>query len=205
MALPIFGELVDDTAEQRRTFFKLVFGEQARGWVCISYLHPHSKKMDKFFYEWPNDLEKMLSDISKRSKELVHAYYCPNLYEAPGKKNKEFVSICTNVWADLDTCDPRLLIVRPSILTETSPNKYQAIWLLEDLTEPSLAETISCKIAYFHAPHGADKSGWDLTQLLRIPYTPNYKYGDLSTAPIVTIVYAEKSLYRPSDFNKYPF
>src|SRR5207247_6626960 len=118
MALTIFGDLVDDTAEQRRTFFKLVFGEQARGWVCISYLNPHSKDMRKRFFEWPNELEKMVDDISLQSKELVHAYSCPSLYESPGKKNKEYISTCTNIWADLDTCDPRQLIIRPSIVTQ---------------------------------------------------------------------------------------
>ncbi len=153
MDLSVFGEIVQDTSSQRRTFFKLVFGEQARGWVCVSYKFPHDPKdvWKKHFFEWPQDLERMLADIDEQSKQLVHAYYCPSLYESPGKKNKEYVGTCTNIWADLDTCDPKFMLVPPSIVTETSPGKFHALWLLEDELKPETAEQISCKIAYYQS------------------------------------------------------
>src|ERR1043166_3964104 len=203
MSYSIFRDLVEDTSEQRRTFFKLVFGS-ATGFVCISYLDHRSRKMTKQFFEWPNKIEGMLTDIEVHSRQLVHAYFCSALYSTPGNKHKEYVGTCTNVWADLDTCDPRYLLVPPSILTQTSAGRYQALWLMEDPIEPQVAEDISRRIAYYHADQGADKSGWDLTQLLRIPYTPNYKYGEMSQAPIVTVIDAERLLYRSGDFHRYP-
>src|SRR6266480_4078703 len=203
MNYSIFRDLVEDTSEQRRTFFKLVFGS-AKGYVCISYLDHNSRKMRKEFFEWPIRLEEMLANIEENSQKLVHAYFCPSLYGKPGNKHKEYITTCTNVWSDLDTCDPRHLLVPPSILTETSKGRYQALWLMEDPVEPNLAEDISRKIAYYHADQGADKSGWDLSQLLRIPYTPNYKYGDIGQAPIVTVLDAGRLLYRTRDFDRYP-
>jgi len=206
VSFSVFKDLVEQTEEQRRNFFKLTFGS-ATGYICVCYL-PHTdskhKKMRKVFFEYPKDLEEMLENISAHSEQLVHAYFCPSLYGKPGDKHKEFISTCTNIWADLDECDPRNMLVTPSLITQTSPGRYQALWLLEDPVEPRLAEEIAMKIAYYHADQGADKSGWDLSQLLRIPYTPNFKYGDPTEAPLVTILHAERKLYRVSDFDRYP-
>lgn len=209
MAFSVVKDLVEDTAEQRRDFFKLVYGT-TRGYICLSYGTDverdgrKRKDMRKVFFEWPAQMNDLLENIDAHGDKLVHAYFCPNLYSKPGDKHKEYISTCTNIWADLDTCDPRYLLLRPSILIESSPGKYQALWLLEDPVEPEVAQNIALKIAYAHADQGADKSGWDLSQLLRIPYTPNLKYGDLAKAPIVTIIHAERLLYRPKDFDVYP-
>lgn len=208
MAYSVFRDLVEDTGEQRRTFFKLVFGDQIKGYVCVSYKDHVSGKMYSRFFSWPNDIEEMLENIEVNCQGLVNAYFCPNLYKSPGeshgRKFKEFVATCTNIWADLDTCSPQNLLVPPSIVTETSPGKYHALWLLEEALEPAKAELIAAKIAYAHADQGADRSGHDLTQLLRIPYTPNLKYGMGDDAPIVVVTHAERLLYRPSDFDVYP-
>jgi hypothetical protein len=76
-------------------------------------------------------------------------------------------------------------LIPPTLLLETSENRHQGLWLLEDLAEPAEAEEISKAIAYAHADEGADKSGWDLTQLLRIPFTLNYKYDPAATVKLV--------------------
>lgn len=204
MTYSVFGDLVAATGEQRRNFFKLVFGNTSRGYVRIGYLGVNDRRMTNKWFAWPDQLEDMLRNIDQNCQQLVHAYFCPSLYENIGDSHKEYVSTCPNIWADLDTCNPQHLLIRPSILTQTSPGRFQALWLLEDPLPPHEAEEISRRIAYYHADQGADRSGWDLTQLLRIPYTPNYKYGDMQSAPIVTILHAERALYRPSEFDVYP-
>lgn len=205
MSFSVFRDYVEATGTPRRDFFRLVFGETTTGRVCISYLSHTNRQMRKVWFDWPNQLDAMLENIEVHCQQLVHAYFCPSLYEESSEsKHKDNIKICTNVWSDLDTCDPKLLLVKPSILVQTSPNRFQALWLLETPVEPRIAEDISRRIAYYHADQGADKSGWDLSQLLRIPYTPNYKYGEMSQAPLVTIIDSERALYRPSDFNVYP-
>jgi hypothetical protein len=62
---------------------------------------------------------------------------------------------------------------------------------------------LSKQIAYQYRENGADPSGWDLTQFLRIPYTYNFKpeyqqNGD--QAPVVTITSMFHGFYRPEDF-----
>jgi hypothetical protein len=202
LSYTIFRDLVDETANQRRNFFKLVFGS-ATGFVCITYITP-DRIARKVFFKWPDQLEEMLDNISAHSQQKLHAYFGVSLYEDEhGKRDKENVKQCTVIWVDLDTANPKSLLLRPSVLTETSPGKYQALWLLEDPVEPSIGEEISRKIAYAHADEGADKC-WDSTHIFRIPYTPNFKYSELKNTPIVTILQAERTLYRPSDFDCYP-
>lgn len=43
---------------------------------------------------------------------------------------------------------------------------------------------------------GGDRSGWDLTQLLRPPGTPNFKYAG---APLVRILELEDACYEPAE------
>lgn len=202
MTFSIFRDYVDATGTPRRDFFKLIFGRTS-GQVCIGYKPHAGEGMRHAFFKWPDQLDEMLQNIEVHCQQLVHAYFCVSLFDEPGQRKKEYVKTCTNIWADLDTCDPQLLLVKPSILVETSPGKYQALWLLEEPVEPRVAEDISRRIAYYHADDGADKC-WDSTHLLRIPYTPNYKYGDLTQAPLVTILHARRALYRTSQFDIYP-
>lgn len=203
MEFNTFRNLVESTEEQRRTFFKLTFGENVEGYICIAYLEHTTRHMRMVYFKYPNELEDMLESISYASEKLVHVYFSSALYTNPTSKEKKNVSLCTNIWADLDTTDPRLLLVEPSILIETSPGHFQALWLLEDPVPPAEAEDVARRIAYYHADHGADKC-WDAGHLLRVPYTPNYKYGDLQTAPVVSITHAKRTLYRLSDFSEYP-
>lgn len=199
-----FGAVVENTDYARESFFKLIFGTQASGYISIAYLEPNKRDMRTHWFKYPEEMPKLLASIVSNSKTICHAYFCPQLFAAPEKREKSNVSICTSIWADLDTCDPALLNVEPTVVIQSSPGRFQALWVMEKPTEPNVAEDISRRIAYFHSNHGADKSGWDLSQLLRIPYTANYKYGDGNSAPIVGIVTANRKAYRKSDFDCYP-
>jgi hypothetical protein len=81
----------------------------------------------------------------------------------------------------------------PERYPPTKP-RYQAIWLLQyergqfsvdspAITKPILqqveahvAADLSRRIAYAEAPLGADRSGWDVTQVLRLPGSLNHKH-----------------------------
>jgi len=169
--------------------------------------------MRERFFEYPAQLDEMCTDIDKVALTLTHVYFCPQLFIDPNFRRgpngksarvKENVKTCTALWADLDTCNPQHLQVPASIVVQSSHGRWQSFWRLDTPLEPLTAESICLKIAYFHAAQGADRSGWDLTQLMRVPYTPNYKYGDLQTAPIVTVTSTNTALYRESDFDVYP-
>src|SRR3990172_8775230 len=197
-----FQDAVEHTTERRKDFFKLVFGNET-GYVCIAYKSHLDRSMREKYFEYPQQLDDMCEDIETNAKTLTHVYFCPQLLSTK-KRINENVSKCTVLWSDLDTCNPQMLQVPASIVVQSSAGRWQALWRMQETMVPIEGEALSRRIAYYHAEHGADRSGWDLTQLLRVPYTPNYKYGDLTTAPIVVVLTTTSALYRPEDFVDYP-
>jgi len=202
--------LIDVSAEtnkRRETFFRLLFGESV-GIVCLAYIIREvpgvsRKRLVEDFFHYPNDIPQMLEWINKyyQSKDV---YFCPQLLAA-NKRDKEHVLTCTTAWADLDTCDPKHLLVKPTLTVESSPGRFQGFWVFQEPQEPSEAEALSQRIAYHHAQHGADRSGWDLSQLLRIPFSYNMKYAVAgSETPVVRVIDVNRQYYTLDDFTAYP-
>lgn len=183
-----------------KSFFKLLFGK-TQGWLCIAYINPNSRSFKEKFFQYPAELTLIADDIIKNADDK-NIYFCPQLFKSgtAGSRRKDNVSVVTCAWSDLDKCHPENLLVAPSISFESSPNRYQAFWLLDEIA-PADAEDLSRRIAYAHKKHGADLSGWDLTQLLRVPHTKNMKYKD---APEVKVLNISDVEYRLEDFSEYP-
>lgn len=192
--------LTDEAAEKRDKFLGLLFKE-TEGFVCISRKRPNSRAWFDDYFKWPND--RLLIQAHIRRFFDWDLYFCPALLDER-KLSKETIRDCPVAWADLDTCDPEHLLVLATFEIESSPGRYQAYWLFEEFMAPLTAEDISRRIAYQHKDQGADVSGWDLTQRLRIPFTNNYKYGGTGEAPLVTIIKARNVQYTPQNFSPYP-
>jgi len=204
-------EVSEATNKRREGFFRLLFGD-SRGYICVAYLQQDivsgrgvkKKTLTEEYFMYPDEMPQMLEYINKHY--VGHnMYYCAQLLTIKSR-TKDDVAPVSQVWADLDSCPPERMLVEPSITIESSPGRYQALWRLEKAIDPFSAEDISRRIAYYHAADGADKSGWDLTQLLRIPFTYNYKYGDSAATevPIVKIIAANRNEYKPDNFKDYP-
>lgn len=187
--------------EGRRAFFRMIFRDK-QGFVCIASAvnNPLSKK--KFreeYFNWPSEEGRMLEAIDAL---LVghNVWFCPQLLD-DRKRSKEHIKSTPVAWADLDACAPSNLLVPASIVVESSPGRFQALWIFEEDTAADYAENLCKRIAYTHREQGADVSGWDLTQLLRVPFTYNYKY---NTTPVVQILSTEGFQYDITDFEDYP-
>ena len=154
----------------RERFFKAVFGE-AEGYVCLA--SRTSQQFREEFFKYPEQLPQILEYVN-RAYNGADVYFCPQLLTNQ-KRTKGFVSTCPNVWADLDECDPSVVSPEPSIVIESSKGRWQAFWILTEPADPVDAEDASHRLAYKYANYGADQSGWDLTQLLRVPMTYNLK------------------------------
>lgn len=185
-----------ETDKMRGTFLKLLF-DGGEGYFCIAYgtKDRNPKGFREEFFSFPDDIPQAL-DLINKVYQSHNVWFCPHLFDKR-KRRKESVSYTPCAWSDLDTCPPEALVVEPTILIESSPGRYQGLWVFEQLIDPDEAENLSQRIAYHHADEGADRSGWDLTQLLRMPYTYNYKY---ATTPTVKIIEANRKRYRLKDF-----
>ncbi len=120
--------------------------------------------------------------------QKADVYFCPVVFNQPRRK-KEFAQPTNLLWADLDPVHPDKCRLRPSIAWESSPGRYQALWFLTTDIPAEDAAFLSKRIAY---ADGADKGGWDVTQVLRIPGTRNYKY---ESHPPVKLLWARRAAY----------
>lgn len=180
-------------------FFSHLFG-QAEGYLCIAFIQAGMRNFKEEFYMWPADKAKIEERVDLMSA-THNVYFCPQLLSRP-KRNKDSISVCTNSWSDLDECHPSNCLVKPTFVVETSPNRFQGYWAFEDPIDPFDAESLSKRIAYYHAFQGADKSGWDLTQLMRVPGTYNRK-PEYDNVPVKLLEHRQNK-YRIGDFDKYP-
>lgn len=156
----------------RIKFFELVFQDN-EGLLCIGTTEPLAPRATykQTFWEWPRQVIDLENYILRVEKDR-NVYFGINLLSRRERK-KEYCLPTDLVWADLDEIDPMSLKIPPPIVIESSRGRYQAIWRLSTQLPPYQAEDYSRRIAY---STGADLSGWDLTQLLRVPFTVNFKY-----------------------------
>lgn len=163
----------------------------------------------KSFY-WPTDrLEVLDHMVAHEDHDL---YWCPMLF-SEDQRRVPYAQEEYCLWADLDEADPRQIDPqwRPTVAWETSPGRYQALWLLEDPEAEDLYGA-SRKGADNHRMTylvDADPSGWDTTQLLRLPGWVNHKsqYEVDGEFPKGRLLWGDKKpgpYYQAEDFNALP-
>lgn len=174
-------------AESVRQFLSAIWGQRS-GYVFLPY-----KDLDRVWHETkavPFDGSKAsIPALETRNADL---YFCPLTFSRP-KRKKEYANPTNLLWADLDPVHPDKLKIKPTIAWESSPGRFQALWFLNSEVTAEAAAQMSKRIAY---AEGADKGGWDVTQVLRIPGTRNHKY---PMAPPVKLLWAERFAYSPSE------
>lgn len=189
----------EQTKASQVAFLRILFKEH-KGYICIARIKRETRQYQEEFFQWGFGTEDEILDYIARWQGEYDIYFCPMFFAQP-KRQKEYVDICTCAWADLDSCDPKYLRLPPTLVVETSPGRWQAYWDFAVPVDPAQAEDVSRRIAYAHEDQGADKSGWDLTQLMRVPATTNFKYQEAYGYPSVRLAHAElTNVYSPEDF-----
>lgn len=153
-------------------------------YVCLSSKKGPSWKDYTFPYD--DELPQKITEWIGRHSDK-NLYFCPLPFTEP-RRSKIKVARSKLLWSDIDDANPHK--IEPSILWESSPGRYQGLWILPKEVEPEVAAGMSRQLAY---QIGADKGGWDLTQVLRIPGTRNYKY---PSEPEVKLVHFTKNILR---------
>lgn len=167
-------------------FFDYLYGSDT-GFLCIATMLPNDRdSFSQRFLEWPKQRDDVMELIER--VHLTHnVYFGVNLLSKP-KRIKENCIAQNLVWGDLDSCRPEKVIIPPQCVIESSPHRFQAVWRLSKKVNPLVAQDFAKRIAYTYAEDGADVSGWDLTQLLRVPGTYNHKYTHMNETPQVRLL-----------------
>lgn len=157
-------------------------------YFCISTKSRSGIWRDNFF-ERKNIRDAANFAISKG--ETHHVYMSPQGYNER-RRHKHHAIEPHLLFADLDECDPRTLTIKPTIAIESSPGRYVGYWF----TDKAIDEELNKRLAYYI---GADVSGWDFTQVLRVPGTVNIKYDD---NPKVKLLWDNGPRYQVSRIRK---
>lgn len=124
-------------------------------------------------WRWPEQADAIRAHIKAHDKD--DQYFAPEVFSAPRRVSQHAIPVPW-LWADLDPVDPhRVGDLTPTIAWETSPGRYQCVWEMPYPREAA-AEHGGPNHRLTHYL-GADPSGWDVTQLLRIPGSAHTKHG----------------------------
>lgn len=154
-------------------FLMRVWREQCQPgeFVCLS---AKGSSWKDYSFPFDDNLEHELEQWLENHKTR-DMYFCPLPFRE-GRRVKSGVLRSRFLWSDIDDGDWQKS--EPTVLWESSPGRFQGLWKLPNAVDPERAAEMSKAMAY-HI--GADRGGWDLTQVLRIPGTPNLKYGEKPT------------------------
>ena len=125
-------------------------------------------------YKYPDEWDAVRDRIVESAKTGWDTYWCPLVFEKPNRLKENVLPQQNVLWADLDPVDPTGLgSLKPSIAWKSSNDRYQALWILDSEQDIAHVEQVNKALSY---KIGADKGGWDVGQVLRVPGSPNYKY-----------------------------
>jgi hypothetical protein len=172
----------------------LIFGHLS-GHLCLFSGHrPAGGKLEapaEQFFPYPDERDAALAWVAKQQAAGRDVYACAHLLAEP-RRAKPHAQPLLTLYADGDGAQPPEAFP-PSAVVETSPGRHHFFWRLSRPVAPALGEDLNKRLAYLM---GADKSGWDLTQLVRLPGTTNHKY---APAPEVTLADLNDRAYDPDD------
>jgi len=156
-------------------------------YFCISSKSASGVWRDKMFKR--DELRKVPAYIENNSDKDL--YFCPHGFNEP-RRHKSCVALPRLLWSDMDEVDPRKAKIKPTIALESSPGRFVGLWIVDKKIE----ESTNRRLTYLL---GSDVSGWDLTQVLRIPGTLNYKY---SSKPKVRTLWNDGPEYSLREIEK---
>ena len=165
-----------------------VWRKQPGAYFCISTKSRAGEWRDHFLKN--TELSRVPEFIEAHmDKDL---YWCPHGFDRT-RRLKQFAVAPKLLWSDMDEVDPRDLgKLMPSIAWESSPGRYCGLWIIDKFATDTLNQRLTYKI-------GADKGGWDFTQVLRIPNTKNYKY---QSTPRVKLLWSDGPDYSFDDLDR---
>jgi RepB DNA-primase N-terminal domain len=154
-----------------------IFGGE-RGLLCIwsatrgENNRIRGESIQQQYFNYPKAAKSAAEFALEKSAAGREVYFCVHLLTA-ARRMKENATSPRAIWFEMDGGDLPNGQLRPSAVVESSPGHYHGYLRLTDAIPPEIAEDLSKRFA--HAT-GADASGADLTQLLRVPGTANHKY-----------------------------
>lgn len=172
-------------ADNLKQFFTDIWGEEENTIFLAAKPSPDSFKVTRPIVV-PKELETVVAFIIKNSTSQ-DTYFTPGTFkpDAPNKEKGNGLR-AKALWVDIDgyhdtqgTVEAALELLKEIGLPEPSyriqsslPGAEHWYWLLDDYADAKLINHVNQRIAYYLK---GDKACWDISHVLRPPYTHNYK------------------------------
>jgi hypothetical protein len=140
------------------------------------------------YFQYPAQIDYAERFCLRRSSEGCEVYFCAHLLSRR-RRIKANAAPLLALYADGDGATVGNGIPEATAVVQSSPGREQFYWRLASPMPPQEAELLNQRLSYAMR---ADESGWDLTQLLRVPGTPNHKYPE---APLMKILILRDERY----------
>lgn len=189
----------DNPSEGLSEFFEAVWRD-ADGFVYLPTINRETNKWRRLFFEWPKHKDLIVQHVLASSAQGLDVYYAPALFKDHSAATKENFKGTYTLWTEFDGAAPEDWkpdppewtaegseaadgapvaeyggMPRPTLRIQSSRDGHEHVyWGLDEFTTD--AQWVEDKNRAITYEHGADSSGWDCTQILRPPYTTNYKH-----------------------------
>ena len=172
-----------------------IYGDE-RGILALGYAEPAPDAVFHHqYFDYPVQTEQAAGRARELSEGGFNVWHCAHLLTAK-RRVKGNAAVITALYVDGDGAQVPPNLPQPTAVVTSSPGREQFYWRLSMPVPPEIGEGLNRRLAYVL---GADKSGWDLTQLLRPPGTKNRKYPD---TPAVEIEELEKNAHDAGDLDR---
>lgn len=176
------SQLTKKDLEKSLRLISMAWGRRQSGYVFFPYIDREAQRKsgkrragfnNGVAWEWPKNRKEIVDWLHDNQHHDV--YWSTSIFEFPSRQ--EDLALDEHaLWADLDEVDPRDIDsdYRPTVAWESSPGRYQCLWVAQTgnfsgVSDPGKENQ---RMTYML---GADASGWDAAQLLRIPGWTNHK------------------------------
>jgi len=201
-----------DSTHQALSFLSSLY--EPNDWICLTFIHCTKKTnagasvVENFFLPLSDAISNAaIARMQARSKAGWNLYVAMNPM-APGaiRRKKEFAGPPKNIFAEVDEDGDTVLdtvrasaasgeIPPPSVITQSSPGKYQFVWRIN--TDEFTLEKVEIFNKALISKFGADPACSDQLRVFRLPGFANSKY---DAHPIVQIVEMNEGRSSVADF-----
>ncbi|QCW22063.1 RecA-like DNA recombinase [Gordonia phage Yakult] len=167
-------------ADAQLRVLKRVWSSVKRGYVFLPWIPAEAARSanrreswhEGPAFRWPDDAPAIREHLAEHADDDL--YFAPMVF-SENERRSEYAMSGNRLWADMDEANPTLVddTLKPTVAWETSPGRYAAVWALTEVRSNTAAPgRENHRLTSFLE---ADPSGWDATQLLRVPLSANNK------------------------------
>jgi DNA primase RepB-like protein len=178
--MSLITEITPDQSSAAIEYFKLIHKPES-DLICFGFLNSDTKQFKQAFRSLEDAVQSHFLVKLQNSNQVNSVYMSLNSFKSP-QRTKANVASIRSIGLDLDKDGRANLnrlfeskkVIEPTIVFETSPDKFQAVWAVEGMSVDE-AESISRALA---AEFGGDPAATDAARVMRLPGFKNCKYSE---------------------------